>query len=537
MKKLLSATLLVFLGSCTFFTENFDDKPYEVVGLKQSTLNIAFSHNINGETHPCGCRHFPLGGLPQIAGAMHEMKKDADFLYVDTGDTFFPSSTVPKTLEKSLTFAAENLAKGLDDLGLKYFVPGDQDFALGWDFLNKISKTRKFQFLISNLKKKERIKHKEWVIFEKGPHKFFLAGVVDPRILPTSVKGDFLDTKTALENTLKTFKDKGYDEKNKFHRILIFSHSGFDYDEELAKKFKNIDWIVGAHSQSFLRFPRDYGNVKLVQVLSRNHYLGQVSLSLKNDKSKDDYKIIEIRDELKDKLKPNPWMAFIDKHKETLSKIRTEEQGGLASDYSDVPLQTTNSCLECHEQQTAHYDKTPHALAYYTLVKDKEQNNLACVKCHSVGLNDPRGFKKASDIIIIDKEVKEQDKAKEKYWAEVMLAMKPIKSVRSLKPKQIAKYSKAWRDLDLKHKVENNFGNVQCLNCHSRHPEHPFEPEGHIYLEGDKAKDEMRSSCLDCHDPDQSPAWYLKDEKGLPSKPNYELLDKKIQMIGCPKTE
>src|SRR5438105_2293853 len=119
------------LSSCSDLAKMDQKESEKKKSLAPSNFSLVFSHNISGETHPCGCRNFPLGGLPQVAGLFADLSKKSEVFYVDTGDTFFPSTVIPSTMKDSLSFAANNLALGLEELGLKYFVPGDQDFALG----------------------------------------------------------------------------------------------------------------------------------------------------------------------------------------------------------------------------------------------------------------------------------------------------------------------------------------------------------------------------------------------------------------------
>ena len=97
MKKIL-LPLLFILSSCSYFISHIDKNERAAEDQKKSnspqTLALVFSHNISGETHPCGCRNFPLGGLPQVAGLFSSLSKNAEVFYVDTGDTFFPSSVI-----------------------------------------------------------------------------------------------------------------------------------------------------------------------------------------------------------------------------------------------------------------------------------------------------------------------------------------------------------------------------------------------------------------------------------------------------------
>ena len=160
--------LLFILSSCTFFINAIDNGTYDVHDVKGKGISIVYSGNINGETHPCGCRHFPLGGLPNVAAQMEEIKKEKEMIYIDAGDTLFPSSTLPVAMKDSLTFAAKNLAGALSKLGLRYFVPGDQDFAGGYGFLKELLKKNNIKVLAANIAKKENFEHKKWFVIKKG---------------------------------------------------------------------------------------------------------------------------------------------------------------------------------------------------------------------------------------------------------------------------------------------------------------------------------------------------------------------------------
>ena len=538
------------LSSCSYLLDQFGDPTQEVVGLNQEKFGIVFSHNVNGETHPCGCRHYPLGGLAQVAGQIDKLKKDQQVVYIDSGDTLFPAFNIPDSVEKSTTFNATELAGGLSRAGLRYWVPGDQDFAKGLEYLKKITQETKINLLLANLAPEEKIAHKEFIIFEKGPHKVFITGLIEPSILPRKFTKHFIDPKLAIKNVLeKMKKEKGYDSKNKFHRLVVVTHAGINHDVELAAQYPIIDWIIGAHTMNFLRFPQEEENTKLVQVLSRNHYLGHITFDLTGDKSKDSYQIHEIRDELKDEMKPNPFLSFIDKHKEALSKIQEEEQKSLGPiDPSTQRLATASSCIECHEPQGEFWRGTPHAIAYQTLRQANEENNLSCVKCHSLGLQDEKGFASVQHIVKFDHRdeqgnekvpnSEEHQKMMTNYWNEVdkSFGKQEMGSIRKLQPEVRRKLANSWASVDKEQGVTHNFANVQCLNCHTKHAEHPFD-NNPFNTNPAQRRIDMQDKCLTCHDPDQSPAWYQKNEKGLAGDVDYDVLGEKMKMMSCPAIE
>jgi hypothetical protein len=50
------------------------------------------------------------------------------------------------------------------------------------------------------------------------------------------------------------------------------------------------------------------------------------------------------------------------------------------------------SCTECHAPLDAHWTRTPHALAWKSLVDRGEEHNPDCLPCHTTGFAQPGGF-------------------------------------------------------------------------------------------------------------------------------------------------
>ena len=431
---------LILLTSCSFYVNKLDQASVVKAPLAKN-ISLVFSHNISGETHPCGCRNFPLGGFPQVAGLFHSLKNEGEVLYVDTGDTFFPSSKIPSTMTESLSYAANHLADGLDQIGLQYFVPGDQDFALGINFLVSIANNHRFKFLLSNLKNEATIAHTRFAKIENGASTLFLIGLVDPEIFNDENRELFIDPAQAFPSIMEELKNAGYDSSNSYHRLIVLSHAGIDPDEKLAQLFPHIDWIIGAHSQSFLRLSRDVGNVKIVQTLSKNHYVGDIKIDLNSKKATDSYVLHEIRDELEQKLSPNPFRLFIDEHKKKMGELQIREQDQMiasapAINKAKKKFPSVQTCISCHKAQGEFWQGTAHALAYATLMKAHEQNNLQCIKCHSLGLGDQRGFTAAKNMVQF------QNKTIIDYWNQVHALSSDVKSIRALSPKDVKKISK-----------------------------------------------------------------------------------------------
>jgi nitrate/TMAO reductase-like tetraheme cytochrome c subunit len=433
----------------------------------------------------------------------------------------------------------------MEKLGLQYFVPGDQDFALGLEFLNEIANTHSYHFLISNLTTPETIKHKEWAKLIGGPHRFYLVGLVDPKTLPLQFSSLFLDVNTGLERTLKLLESDGYDPQNPFHRLIVLSHSGLDPDRALARAYPQINWILGSHSHSFTQVPQKEGDTTIVQVLSRNHYAGELRLSLKQDRTGDQFFMHEVKESLDTVLKPNPISEFINAYKTQLTEMQKEEQKLLFDhDYSNTPMNTANSCLECHSEQAEKWVTTPHSLAYLTLIRANQPYDLSCIQCHSVGAQNERGFMTAEEMVRVDPTSAEGDLSKletvdlrTNYWTAMREAFKDVGVVKELKPNRIKQLKNQWGELDKRFGVTHNFANVQCLNCHSQHPEHPFNISKTTPLTEAERQLSMQNRCMDCHNQSQSPAWYVKNEQGLPGVLDTAVFEQALKKVACPKSE
>ena len=522
MKYLILSALLLIV-SCDQFVKSTDGEYFnEYKGDSKKDIQILFSHNINGETHPCGCRNFPLGGLPQAFGIVKSQEKKLPTLYIDSGDTFFPSPVVPDFLLKSSTFTADKIAEALKLQGLAFMTPGDQDFALGVEFLDKLQKKHDLTFLISNAKENLKMAHKKLIHIKQGEIDLYFIGIIDPSLLPNKYQNLFDSPAPLIKKAVEEISRK----EGKKKRIILLSHSGLEADKEIAKKYPQINWIVGAHSQSYLRLTTEVGKTEIGQVLSRNHYIGQIIIPQESQK-KDKYELLETRDETKDLIKNNPMNSWLTIYKTELDKIQEAEQSSIGVSASNEHFPTNISCMECHTKQGEFWQGTAHSISFKTLIDAKAANNSTCVGCHSLGYKEAQGFLIPKKIVLSEREKFNIGN----YWSEFNTKLKlPGKSIRALSSTQRRSFAKEWTKLDTKFEVTHNFANVQCLNCHTQTNDHPFDTAS-------KLKPNYENACLKCHTSDQSPEWYSKDAKGLASSPNKEYINKKIVEVSCPKIE
>lgn len=504
---LLGLLLFCFtLNSCSNFIKAIDERDVSE-RVDDKKFSILFSNNINGETHPCGCRNFPLGGLPQVAGLFSKITHDnKTYIYVDAGDTFFPSSNVPFSMKNSLSYAASSVAHGIDQLGLKLLTPGDQDFAMGSQFLADLVQNKHFKYLISNLKEGSSFPHEKIHTLKVDKAELFFLGIIDPETMRDQFRSELIAPKESVSTLRDILKQQGFRKNNPHHRLIMITHGGIDFDKEFATLMPEIDWVIGSHSQSFLQKAEIVGKTKITQGLSKNHYIGEIEIGTNSNKDADSYTLHPVLEELEKELVPNPFSTMIIKQKNEMTQIQLKEQAEMgmgefleSTHKKVVSYKTAKDCKSCHKPQTDFWQTTPHSIAFTTLLNVNEANNLSCIGCHSLGLNDPKGYNSSLTINNVSKA------NFEKYWKDAKNIGAHVESVRKLAPSEIKKVSVEWVKLDQKMNVSKNFANVQCLNCHTQNDHHPKVANANTKLE---RKNMIQNQCLSCHTPEQSPEWY-----------------------------
>ena len=156
---LKALTAIMLLSACsslnsTKTTFSADDK---------KSLTIFFTNNVNGELEPCGCRHFPLGGIDNAYAIIKNESNTSHTFFVDTGDTFFQTAFSDQDKKKSLKAQSKYLANALDLTGLRLKVL-DQDFGMGTDFLKELIEDSSFSVLGSNISEESNFPHKSFTI-------------------------------------------------------------------------------------------------------------------------------------------------------------------------------------------------------------------------------------------------------------------------------------------------------------------------------------------------------------------------------------
>lgn len=452
---------------------------------------IVYSANVDGEIEPCGCRTNPTGGIHRRFNFL-EQKADGSRLMVDSGDLFYQSMPVPPFLEKQWNYQARVLLKAYNRFGIDAMAPGELDFAAGLPQFEKLLKEAKFKMLSANLYRKStgKLLLEPSMIVTRSGKKVALFGVIDETFpLP-----DELEARDHVEAARKAVAEL----RKKADVVIALTHIGIEKDMQLAKKVSGIDLIFGAHTQSFLIEPEKVGDTLIFQPSFRGQHVGIFA----GGESKM-FQIDDRFDSKEDKL--NPMDLLLKESKVEIARINKEAEAELMNDMNGLKpkaikkvaeFQTFTQCAQCHDAQYDFHKNTPHMKAFETLVKAKQSANLDCLKCHTVGMQQPGGWKSVNNLV--------QNAAGKAISAE--------------------DFAKSFQNMDMPSlsKVSKAYVNVQCETCHGAGGGHPVGEPSNV------KRAVTVSTCLQCHTNDRAPGWYKN------GKLDEQLAQAKLKSLTCP---
>ena len=481
---------LSLLGACSSRpqTSSSVEKMHQRLAEVFKKDTILYSANINGEVEPCGCRKNPTGGIYRRLNLINEKFK-TEKIQIDSGDLLFQSTPVPGLKEKQWLAQARTLVESYNELGINVFTPGELDLANGLETLKTLLKNAKFKTVSANLvdTHSNKLVFEPYTVIKTKDNSYAFIGLINEHFsLSADVK---------ILPAFETLKKYLPELKRSAQNIIVLSHLGIDRERDLAKEFQEISAIFGSHTQSFFIEPELIENTLIFQTSFRGQHLGYISFK-DSETTTGQFQL----DERFDSPKENPNILDLKttELKANIAKLNKETNDALfgSLEKSGVQnFQTFVQCAQCHTAQYQFHGKTRHFKAYATLVAKKQNANLDCLRCHTVGLQEEGGWNNVQKLVF-NREEKSIDPASFAH------------SLPRLTISQLNKTSKAYL-------------NVQCETCHGAGNNHPFDST--------KFKKIDSSTCLQCHTEQQAPAWYKPDHS-----PNQPLIQQKIKELKCP---
>jgi 5'-nucleotidase len=243
-------------------------------------LALIYTNSANGNIDSCNCPGHPTGGLVRRATVIARVRKEhpSRVMLFDTGDLF---PVEPNKLKIEYTL------KMMGKLGYDLVGVGDQDFALGLDYLAQAIKRHDLNFISGNLYMTDKEKNR---VRMAPPNQLFMFGetwigvtqITPPeafKFYPANLTEglEIADPEKELAGNLNEIKDRST-------ILIVLSHGGMDYDLALAEKHPEIDIIVGGHDQFLTKDPVKKGKTIIVQAGAKGDHVGILTLQIKDGK-------------------------------------------------------------------------------------------------------------------------------------------------------------------------------------------------------------------------------------------------------------
>ncbi len=567
-KRIINSIIILSLLSCSQSKHEWQ-RELAAKDNEGEFTSIYYSNNVNGEIEPCGCVVNPKGGIARKAQLFENLKTQQvqNFLYFDTGDIFFKSTTVEGFLKNQWELQAELLFEVYGSLPLTALTLGERDFALGKEFLFSHVEKHGLPVVTSNIvdASTQLPLFQEYLIKTVNNQKFGIFSLIQPshfdKDMLTKLGLSILDPETKAHEMVKKMK------KEKVDFIVLLSHLGLLNEVNLAKKVPELDIIVGGHSADLILQPKKVEETLIVQAGYEGWYVGKLDIAstFKTEVqhrpsfweklgifSRTKAKRIFTHDmiTLNATYDPGP-----EKIQNLIRDFKNKlEHGSLdkkeKSSEREKGYETYISCTQCHASQVKVWKESTHASAFIPLYSKNQHFNRECIACHTVGFQKDGGFsdvKKASlkgDKILdqahlVDRMVLEGgklnrnlenliEKRLQAYHKELkaslseelsahiknqIVALEKFKKTKSVKDthisffenKEIYNYLKTLytKAVD-KEGLDKNYWGVQCENCHG-------ERRGHPFASRDFPKKVDVSTCFQCHTKEHSPRFNIKD--------------------------
>ncbi|XP_055386813.1 protein 5NUC-like [Condylostylus longicornis] len=235
------------------------------------------------------------GGFARVAHEVRKYRNESEngglpVLYLNAGDTYTgtPWFTIYRD---NITAAFLNiLSPDAISLGNHEFDEGTENLA---EFLNEVE----FPVLTANIKvENTSLENSEWLknstVFDIAGTRVGVIGYLTPdtKNITKDCSVELTDEIEAINEEARSLRESG------INIIIALGHSGYQKDQEIAKKCPDVDIVIGGHSHTFLYTGRPPSNeipegmyptlvknsrgkeVPVVQAYAYTKYLGKIEV-------------------------------------------------------------------------------------------------------------------------------------------------------------------------------------------------------------------------------------------------------------------
>jgi 2',3'-cyclic-nucleotide 2'-phosphodiesterase (5'-nucleotidase family) len=251
------------------------------VGYYDSKITIANTADIHGHmvyddetgTYYTLDEVSTIMGLPLLDSYVKaERAKDKNTLLLDCGDMFHGSN------EANID-EGKGVVECVNLMGYNAMVPGNHDFNFGFDRLLQIRSQLNFPILSANIYKDGKQVFDEYKIFEVNGKKIGVFGLTTPFSL------NFVhDNSVTFDDPIKCAARVVSELKGKVDAIVLLSHLGDDFDENLIQKVDGIDLVLSGHYHYLYKTAKKVNNTYMAEAGSFTTHLGVAEMYFKEGK-------------------------------------------------------------------------------------------------------------------------------------------------------------------------------------------------------------------------------------------------------------
>jgi 2',3'-cyclic-nucleotide 2'-phosphodiesterase (5'-nucleotidase family) len=271
MKTTRAILLLALLTAAVALAGDGDD-----AGVMR--LHLLWTNDLHGHIAPEPARFMnpefppPLGGAASAAAYIKEVRRKAaaageEVLLVDVGDFFQGTPIGSKTQGTSVI-------EYYNSIGYQFSVPGNHDFDMGRENLERLVKLADFPFLCANLIEKETGRAPDWVqptlMLEYEGVKIGVVGIITPATasmsFPQNIEGlEFLPMPGQVEKYRDQLRAQGAD------LIFLAIHEGLPFDpkEGWQRLTGGSETETTAEQQGTYGSNHSYGGMNLMELVHR----------------------------------------------------------------------------------------------------------------------------------------------------------------------------------------------------------------------------------------------------------------------------
>jgi len=224
-----------------------------------------------------------VGGILELNRVVDSLKKaKGNTLLLDGGDVMTGNPIADMEFKGACGGA---LFEMMNMIGYEAWTIGNHDLDISQDNLRKLTVIANFPTLSANLVDslgKFPLNNKDYVIVNKNGLRVGVIGIMSSSLFELTNTDKLKGLKVLPPaETLQKIIDKIDGETD---LIIALTHEGADDDSVLATKVHNLDVIIGAHSHTRLKTPKNVNGILIAQTGSNCENLGELELTVDNDK-------------------------------------------------------------------------------------------------------------------------------------------------------------------------------------------------------------------------------------------------------------